>query len=291
MPAETSSLQRPFRVVHITDMHMKHDLDAARKIRACMEQIYSLSTPPDLILNGGDMVFDSLATEWYWVSQWWNLWTEVMKDFTKIPMEHCIGNHDIWGIHQKECKSIGNEPYYGKKAVMGKCGLESRYRSFNQGGWHFIILDSSLPQDGYGYTACLDDEQWKWLQTDIAAVSPTTPILTLSHIPLLCACAFLDGDNEKSGNWTVPGAWMHLDIRRIKNLFYHYPNVKLSLSGHIHLYDRVQYNGVTYICNGAVCGNWWKGSYQETPPGFGVVDLYPDGSFQDWYIPLRNEMD
>ncbi len=78
---------------------------------------------------------------------------------------------------------------------------------------------------------------------------------------------------------------MHLDAAAITDLFADNPNVKLCLSGHIHLRDVVQYNGVTYICNGAVSGNWWKGSYKQTQPGFGVIDLFEDGTFSHQYLP------
>ncbi len=46
----------------------------------------------------------------------------------------------------------------------------------------------------------------------------------------------------------------------------------------------LDYNGVTYLCNGAVCGGWWKGDYQETKPGFALVDLYDDGTFEHQYV-------
>jgi hypothetical protein len=77
---------------------------------------------------------------------------------------------------------------------------------------------------------------------------------------------------------------MHIDARRLKTLFLDHPNVKLCLSGHIHLRDSVMYNGVTYACNGAVCGNWWRGAYQETQPGYALVDLWNDGSFRVDYV-------
>ena len=77
---------------------------------------------------------------------------------------------------------------------------------------------------------------------------------------------------------------MHIDARRIKNLFNKHQNVKLCLSGHEHLVDQVSYNNVTYCCNGAVSGAWWKGNYHECAPGYGVVDLYEDGSFNNQYV-------
>ena len=77
---------------------------------------------------------------------------------------------------------------------------------------------------------------------------------------------------------------MHIDARKLKDLFFQYANVKLCISGHIHLLDRVDYNNITYLCNGAVCGKWWRGNYQENPPGYALIDLYDDGSFAHQYI-------
>jgi hypothetical protein len=78
---------------------------------------------------------------------------------------------------------------------------------------------------------------------------------------------------------------MHIDARRIKDVFRQHPNVKVCLSGHIHLQDEVTYLGVKYLCNGAVSGNWWDGAYQEFSPAYAVVDLYDDGSSESEYIP------
>src|SRR5690606_23551047 len=118
-------------------------------------------------------------------------------------------------------------------------GLEKPYRSYDRNGWHFIVLDSVFPKATGGYTARLDDEQFEWLKGDLASVKSTTPIMVTSHIPIIAACPMFDGDNEKSGNWQVPGAWMHIDARRIKDEFRKHANIKLCISGHIHLIDQV----------------------------------------------------
>ena len=57
---------------------------------------------------------------------------------------------------------------------------------------------------------------------------------------------FFDRHNERSGDWNVPGRWTHLDAREFKNLFRQHPQVKLCLSGHIHLGVGYQYNGSPY---------------------------------------------
>ena len=85
-------------------------------------------------------------------------------------------------------------------------------------------------------------------------------------------------------SWEMLGGDMHTDTAAIINLFYKHPNVKLCLSGHIHLRDKVVYNNVTYLCDGAVSGAWWKGNLRETAPGYGLIDLYEDGSFEEQYL-------
>ena len=180
------------------------------------------------------------------------------------------------------------EPEYGKKWAMEVLGLPHPYRSFDRAGWHFIVLDSTFPQND-SYTAKLDDEQFEWLQAELQRTPATTHVLVLSHMPILSVCAYIDGNNEKTGNWVIPGDWVHIDARRIVNLFHRHLNVKLCLSGHMHQYDRADYDGVTYICSGAVCGNWWNTrtpQYYQTQPGYLMLDLYEDGTFESKYITI-----
>ena len=122
---------------------------------------------------------------------------------------------------------------------------------------------------------------------DLAAVSPKVPVCILSHIPILSACVFFDNDLESTGSWVIPGAWTHIDARRLKDLFRRHPNVKVCLSGHVHLADDVTYLGVRYLCNGAVSGGWWKGDYQEFAPAYAVVDFFEDGTVENRLIRYR----
>ena len=177
---------------------------------------------------------------------------------------------------------------YGKKYALEMMKLSSRYRSFNMNGWHFIILDSThVNDDGTWYVAKLDEEQMDWLQKDLSNVPPSTPILVVSHIPILAGCVFYDGENLKDKNWTIPGSWMHVDSVELVSLFNRHPNVKACLSGHIHLLDRVEYNNVNYFCNGAVSGNWWDGDYHETKAGYALMDLFDDGTIERKYVPYK----
>jgi hypothetical protein len=135
-------------------------------------------------------------------------------------------------------------------------------------------------EGAHSYTAKLDDEQFTWLSNELKRTAKEKSICIVSHIPILSASVFFDGENESSGDWKIPGAWMHVDVRRIKDLFVNYPNIKLAISGHVHLADYTAYLGVNYLCNGAACGAWWKGSYQEFPPMYAIIDLFEDGTYQ-----------
>ncbi|WP_420477377.1 metallophosphoesterase family protein, partial [Noviherbaspirillum sp. ST9] len=255
--------------------------NAAEKFAACLRFIHSLPDRPDVIFSTGDHVMDSLDQSKERVKQQWDVWNRVVKAENSLPIHHCLGNHDCWtGPGSK------NDPLGRKKFASDQLGLAKPYYSFDRNGWHFIILDSTFLDSGQGYLGKLDEEQFNWLQHDLKSLDSKTPVMVLSHIPILGVSVFFDGENEKSGlNWNVPGAWMHIDARKITDLFYQHPNLKLCISGHIHLKDSAEYNNVSYFCNGAVCGNWWDGVYHQTPPGFALIDLFDDGTFRNQYLP------
>lgn len=273
--------KRTQRIAHLTDIHVQPENGAPEGFEAALK--HAQSQKPDWILTGGDLIMDALGASKDRTRAQWDIFHRVLKANTKLPVEHTIGNHDVWGWNIPD--QTKNDPLYGKKWASDELGLERPYRSFDRKGWHIIILDSTHRKEGPGYTARLDDEQFEWLKDDLAKTPAKTPVMISSHIPIIAVCSMFDGDNEKTGNWVIPGAWVHIDARRIKDLFRKHPNVKLCVSGHEHLLDQVLYNDVTYCCNGAVSAAWWGGDYQEVTYGYTLVDLYDDGSFENRYIP------
>lgn len=152
-------------------------------------------------------------------------------------------------------------------------------------GWRFIILDSIHPAGAHAFTGALDETQRDWLERELKEAAGR-PIIVVSHIPLLTTTVFTYDTHRVAGGVThVPGGWMHLDAAPLHYLLREYPNVKLCLSGHMHLLDRCEVDGVTYICGGAVSGDWWEGNLQMVEEGYGLVDLYSDGSFDYGYVP------
>jgi 3',5'-cyclic AMP phosphodiesterase CpdA len=281
-PKPTS--KRALRVAHLTDIHVQPEKDAPRGMAAALHHAQSQKDKPDLLLTGGDQIMDAFGADYDRTKTQWEVFSKVLKAENSLPVEHCIGNHDVWGFSKRE-----DNPQHavraGKKWACEVLGLEKPYRSFDRGGWHFIVLDSTHPApQGSGYIARLDDEQFQWLEQDLARTPSSTPVVVVSHIPIISACGFFDGNNEKTGEWILPASWMHVDARRIKDLFVKHPNVKLALSGHMHQLDFIQFNGVTYYCSGAVCGAWWAGKYYECEAGYGLIDLYEDGSVACEYV-------
>jgi 3',5'-cyclic-AMP phosphodiesterase len=278
--------RRVLRFAHMTDVHVKPERGAAEGMTKALRHAQSLSDPPELIVNGGDAIMDALGQTRSRTQEQWGLWHSILKNECSLPVESCIGNHDIWGWYKKKSGTAGDEPQWGKASALAELGLNKPYRAFGRAGWRFIVLDSvQLREGGGAYTAKLDDEQFDWLAGELASIDPATPVVIISHIPIVSVVPAFFKDYFKDGKTQVPGALLHTDMHRIKDLFYKHKNIKLCLSGHIHLVDRVEYLGVTYICGGAVSGAWWGGDWHECEAGYGVIDLYDDGGFGYQYVP------
>ncbi len=266
------------RLAHITDVHLKNDLGAPAKFIKCLHHVQQQTPKVNFILDGGDVVFDMNKENISAIDAQWNLHLNTMRNECFLPTFYALGNHDIWWNENTKV-----DTFYGKKYSMAKLELDKPYYSFQKNGWKFIILDSThLDIDQTWYIGKLGEEQFNWLETELKSTDSKIPVLVMSHIPILTALLMIEDDIVNK--WTMLGGDMHTDTAKIINLFYQYPNVKLALSGHLHMRDKVVYNNVTYLCNGAVSGAWWKGNRRETAPGYGLIDLFADGSYLERYV-------
>jgi len=266
------------RVAHLTDVHLKDKFDAPARFAKCLHHVQQ-QPGVDLILNGGDIVFDMNKENIDTINAQWKLWHSIIKSDCSLPMHYILGNHDVWWNENDKGQAL-----YGKKFSMDQIQLSAPYYSFIKNGWKFILLDSvHLDIDDTWYMGKLGDVQFAWLENELNNTPAAMPVLVMSHIPLLTATNLVD-DEVAVNKWEILGGEMHTDISKIATLFYKHPNVKLCPSGHIHLRDKVVYNNVTYLCNGAVSGAWWEGNKRETAPGYGLIDLYADGSFDERYV-------
>jgi len=284
--AAMGTAKRSVRVAQITDIHLQPELGAAKGFAQCLHHLQSQADAPKLILNTGDSIMDAMAQGEIRTKLQWDLWKGLLKEDCSLPIEHALGNHDYWGINRKKSGTSGEEPTWGKRWALDELGLEKSYRSFDRFGWHFIVLDSVDPFQN-SYKAQLGEEQMEWLKQDLARTPKQTPVLVMSHIPIVSAGAILNGVEETPDrNLKISGGLMHLDSSKIHKLLREHGNVKLCLSGHLHILDRVEYDGITYLTSGAVSSSWWKGiRLDRFDYGYALVDLYEDGSFNHEYVP------
>lgn len=286
--APSPGRRRSLRVVHLTDIHVQPGLGAPAGMAAALRQAQGLADPPELLLFGGDCIGDALENPRDSVLRQWEVWQEVCKAELRTPHLSCLGNHDIYGWKLRHVPGVEEDPMFGKGYALEQLGLARSYYSVDRSGWRFVVLDSIQPRpNNHSYEARLDDEQFAWLEATLANTPAGTPVCILSHIPLLSAAAFYAGPRESSGHWEIPGAWVHIDSRRLKDLFVRHPNVRTCLSGHLHLEDDVTYLGVRHLCSGSVSGAWWNGKNQEFGPAFAILDLYSDGSVERTMQPIE----
>ena len=257
--------KRVLRIAQLTDFHVQPEGIAPQGMTRALRHAQGQDDPPDIVVNTGDSIMDSLETDKARSLAQWETFNRILEAECKLPIVHAIGNHDVWGWDNPD-QSIRSDPLFGKAMALEQLGLSNRFYSFDQAGWHFIVLDSThLPNrvSEYPYIGMLDDEQFAWLVRDVESTPRETPICILSHIPILAACEYFDGPNEEGGNWLVPAAWMHIDARKFRQFFLQHANIRLCLSGHTHQIENLEYLGVRYMTNGAICGDWWNGTYLE----------------------------
>jgi predicted MPP superfamily phosphohydrolase len=284
---------RRLRIAHLTDIHLQPELQAARGLAACLAHVQARPAvdaedggPPDLIITGGDTIMDAFEADMARTKLQWELWRKVKADHCGIEMHSVVGNHDVWGWARAKAGTDGTEPLYGKRWVCDEFGRDLPYTSFDRGGWHVVLLDSVFPNE-QSYVGRLDDAQWDWLERDLAAVAPSTPVIIFSHMPILSATPLAVAGPSAPGSTElhVPGKFIHVDGSRFQTLFARRPAVKACASGHMHLIEQLDYQGVRYLCNGAVSAGWWKGRNRDTDFGYALVDLFDDGSVERRYVP------
>lgn len=270
--------KKPLRFAHFTDIHVKPGLVPESGMAKALEHVQRLKQKPEFIMNTGDSIFDALHADKQQTQVQFDLFKNILKKENSLPIHHCIGNHDVWGWFIKENKPE-QDRLYGKQWVVEELEMKSRYYRFALGRWHFIVLDSTQLNPAGGYIAKLDPDQLDWLQQELKQIPKEDFICLVSHIPILSICAGLFFDKtEANGDLKIQRNLMHTDFLALKKIFIPYPNIRVCISGHIHLQDELDYLGIKYYCNGAISGNWWKGSFQEFAPAYAIMEFFEDGT-------------
>lgn len=279
--------RRVLRLAHLTDWHIQPELDAYKGVAACMRHVQSMKDPPQLIVSGGDLIMDGYDAGFDRTRLQWELWSKVLRDECSIPVVHTLGNHDIWGWHKERSKTSGSEAKWGKRWACEMVERDTPWYAADMGNVRLVILDSVQPHPTaqFGYAAFCDDAQYDWLERTLQETGADRHVVVVSHIPIISTTVLTDGEKGvRPEDLRVGRSVLHADASRLVKLFRSRGNVRACLSGHMHLIDRVDMNGITYLCNGAVCGAWWKGPNDDCEAGYAIVDLFEDGSVERSYV-------
>ncbi|MGF1602630.1 MAG: 3',5'-cyclic-AMP phosphodiesterase [Thermosynechococcaceae cyanobacterium] len=244
MPQSSSLL-----VAQLSDLHLFSTpeqtllgLKTMASFEAILAALTQLPTQPDLILLTGDLAQDESPAAYQ----------QIVQQLTplNIPTYWLPGNHD----HQPSmAQLLSQSPFCSDK-------------TFKAGGWQFLLLDSTVPQQVYG--AFSQDDL---IQLDQQLQNHTEPtLIALHHPPISIDSAWLDqlGLQNAADFFTV--------VER-------YPHVKIALFGHIHQQIEQHRKGVAYLSTPSTCVQFAPHqktfALDETQPGFRLLQLYDDGTF------------
>jgi len=268
---------RSVRFAHLTDMHVHNGGRSADGLGAALAT--AEGTGAEFIVTGGDHVMDAFFASRSAASGQFDLYQRALAENTRLAVYAVMGNHDVFGWGDAKGGGDRGGTAYGKEMAADRLRMRRPWYSFEREGWTFVCLDN-IARRGNGYYGGLDAAQAEWLKGELgAAARAGRPVCVFSHIPLVSACAMFDANHHSfyGNEYRVPDTLMHEDVGDLLDLLARH-GVRLCVSGHIHLRDRVEYRGMTFVCDGSVCGNWWKGANRDVAEGFGLFDLFADGS-------------
>jgi 3',5'-cyclic AMP phosphodiesterase CpdA len=260
----------PFHFVHLTDLHIQPELAAADGVRMCLEKIQQLQPRPDFVITGGDLIMDALHVDADRIQTQWKLFDAAFREFD-LPVYHTLGNHDVGGW-SKQAKVAKESEFYGKRYFAEHYGKGKTYRRWLHQGWQFVVLDS-IGQSAASpdYIGLIDEPQLEWLQGVLTEAGPRTPTILVTHIPFLSTWHhYLSGPQKP-----IPEHALVTNAHQFRQMLAKF-NIRLILSGHGHIRERIDVGGITHIQSGAVCGRWWKGKIMNDAEAFGVVTCHAD---------------
>ena len=199
-----------FTFAQISDTHVgfagKANGNAAGTLADSIAAINALEPRPAFVLHTGDLThgqkagaFDTLA--------------ESLKAVRTERIFYVPGEHDVF--------LDGGKEYLARH---GRGTLGGGWQSFDYGGVHFVGLVNVLTYKA-GVGGALGMEQLEWLRQDLAARSPSTPIVVFTHVPLWAvypAWGWTTADGEEAiamlrrfGSVTVLNGHIHQVLQKV----------------------------------------------------------------------------
>lgn len=244
-----SEFQRPLRVLQLTDPHLMATADGALlgvntrdSLAAVIDEVLRVHGQPDLILATGDLAQDASAEAYRYLGQ--------QLTAFDCPALWIAGNHDD---SARMC-AIAEE-------------FQSNQHQRLQGGWHFVMLDSSVHGKVFGE---LSPGELDFLDRALSEQPDMPAMICLHHHPVDIGADWM----EKIGLTNRDEFWQVIDK---------HPQVKIVLWGHIHQELQQYRNGVQLLATPSTCIQFATASskfaVEPLAPGYRWFELDTSGTF------------
>ncbi len=167
-PSRSSQAQKPaekqpetFTFLDITDTHQTAS-GSTDPLRLLSEEAARMNPRPAFVVDTGNITEAGRPEEY-----------DVFKQAIAPLQSAGIGFYAVPGNHDVRWSPDGKE---GFVKAFGKL-----YQSFDHGGVHFVLLDSTVVLEHWGH---FDKAELDWLKTDLKRVRPETPVFMFMHHPI-----------------------------------------------------------------------------------------------------------
>ena len=241
----------PLLVAQITDTHLFADptqgtmygVPTETSFLKVLEKLGHLQPQPDMLLLTGDLSQDETHESYQRLA--------FLLSLLKIPTYWIAGNHDHLPTMEKV---LNSDHIFGTK-------------SFEMGGWHFLLVNTNVPGCVYGRVF---PESLEWLESKLETTINKPVLIALHHPPVKINSEWMDR------------IILH-DSAPFLNLINRYSQVKIVLSGHIHQEFDTEINGVRYLATPSTCIQFEPENkhfvLDKKPPGFRLLTLYPNANY------------
>lgn len=187
---------RSFRIAQISDIH---EMVGTENLKGIIRELNTRIHPAFTVITGD--VTDHGTAEQYAQKSW-----KALED----PVYITPGNHDVrwWNAD-------------GKKVFEREIG--PLYQSFDYGGVHFVLLDSTVQFELDGK---FSQPQLQWLKKDLQKLPAEMPVMLFAHHPF-------EIFNNITGR--------HELIREVQDY-----NILAYMCGHVHCYGTTTENGIPF---------------------------------------------
>ena len=245
--------KRAVRLGLVTDLHYADKAPAgSRHYRETLAKLEEAAGQferdrPDHVIELGDFIdaADSVEVEKGYLKR-------VNREFSALPGEkhYVLGNHCVYTLTKDE--------------FLGGVGQKKSYYSFDEGGFHFVILDACFRRDGEPYgrknfewtDPNIPEDQVEWLADDLIAASGMGIVFVHQRL-------------DVSNSYGVKNA------AAVRKVLESSGKVLAVFQGHSHKNELKDINGIHYCVHRAMI----EGSGLENN-GYSTMDVFADGTIR-----------